>query len=90
MPVTVSISIPVVSWVFFIRSTRAAVKPGTNRAKQQAAIAVLPIVRVKGIERINERAKPTAVTMYWADMADERRFVGEDSPIIIIITSFVE
>ena len=90
MPVTVSISIPVVSCVFFIRSTRAAVKPGTKSAKQQAAIAVLPIVRVNGILRIKDSAKPTAVTMYCADIAEERRFVGADSPIIIIITSLVE
>ena len=89
-PVTVSISIPFVSCVLRHIETRAPMKPGTRRQKEIRPIYWLPRIVIRGRASTFESATPIATTMYCAEIVDERRFVGEDSPIIIISTSFVE
>ena len=88
-PLTSSISIPFVSWHFLTRVIKPAIKPGTSKQNAKIPTIVLPKIAVKGRLIPYEITTPIQVTINCADIVDERRFVGLDSPIIIIITSFV-
>ena len=67
----------------------AATKAGTSRPNARTPIIALPKIIFTMNETMYEIAKPTAVTMNCADIVDERRFVGDDSPTIMMIMSFV-